>query len=162
MVGPRNKSARRTVRRRGRPGPEVVQLRPAWADSVLMYWGSPVPYPASGLDEALTAALQAWDTASYDRVGPDAGWRSAAAAAAHRVEGSELAQRTANALGSAVAVAVAVEFDERIVRSPNDPTSPSAAATFRPHGRRQEAELHEALEQREDPGHGGAASGIAG
>jgi hypothetical protein len=67
----------------------------------------------------------------------------------------ELAQRVADALGSAFAV----EFDERIVRSPHQQTSLTAAAAFEAHGRKQEAELHGLLKQlAKDAGdHGPAA-----
>ena len=133
----------------------MVELRPAWADSVLLYWGSPVAYESSGLDDDLVAGLQFWDAAYYDRVRSDAEWRSQAAFDAHRSEGFELAQRVADALGSGFAV----EFDERTVRSPRPPASPAAAAGFKAHGHEQEAELHRLLKQLgEDAGHDGPAA----
>jgi hypothetical protein len=154
MAGARNKSVRRLMRRASRRraggGSEVVQLRPAWADSVLLYWGSPVAYESSGLDDDLVAGLQSWDAAYYHRVGSDAEWRSQAAADAHRSEGLGLAQKLAEALGSGFVV----EFDERLVRSPRPPTSPAAAAAFKAHGHGQEVELHWLLNQlADDAGH---------
>ena len=147
MAGAQRKSARRIVRRasrqHAREGSVVVQLRPAWADSVLLYWGSPVAYERSGLDDELVAELQAWDIAYYDRVDTDGQWRSAAAHDAHRIEGARLAQRVADALGRAFAV----ELDERIFQSVRPPALPAAAAAFKAHGGEQEAALRRIMEQ---------------
>jgi hypothetical protein len=133
---------RRASRRRGRQGSERVQLRPAWADSVLLYWGSSVAYEHSGLDDDLVAELEAWDTSYYDRVNTGGQWRSAAAHDAHRIEGARVAQRVADALGRAFAV----EVDERIVQSRHPPASPASAAAFEAHRGEREAELHRFME----------------
>lgn len=66
VVLSRRKSApharRRPWRGRAVQGDPVVHMIPAWADSVLMYWGTSVAYENSGLDEDLIAELEAWDT----------------------------------------------------------------------------------------------------
>jgi hypothetical protein len=110
---------------------------------VLLYWGSPVPYQNSGLEDDLIAELQAWDTSYYDRAEAEADGRSPASMDAHRAEGARLAQRVADALGSAFSV----EFDQRLVQSRHRPTSPDAAAAFKAHGARQEAELLALMQQ---------------
>jgi hypothetical protein len=143
-----HKKVARPIRKRGvhrfdRQGSDLVQMRPAWADSVLLYWGSSVAYEDSGLDRDLTAELEAWDARYYDRVRPDGRWRSQASHDAHQTEGVRLAQRVADALGRAFAV----EFDERIVRSRHRPATLAAAAAFTAHGNRREAELHSIMEQ---------------
>jgi hypothetical protein len=147
MAGVHKKVVRR-MRRRGlhrfdRAESDVVQMRPAWADSVLLYWGSPVAYEDSGLDDDLIAELEAWDTHYYDRVGADGQWRSQALHDAHQTEGVRLARLVADALGRQFAV----EFEQRTMRSRRRPAVPAAAAAFSAHGHQREAELHTIMDQ---------------
>jgi hypothetical protein len=155
VIRAQDRSARRLLRRLGREERELVRLRPAWADSVLLYWGSPVPYENSGLEDDLIAELQAWDTSYYDRVGAEPEGRLPASTDAHRAEGARLAQRVADALGSAFGV----EFDQRRVQSRHRPTSPDAAAAFKAHGARQQAALLTLMQQAaQDPGADGLST----
>jgi hypothetical protein len=108
---------------------------------VLLYWGSPVAYGRSGLDDELIAELQAWDIAYYDRVDADGQWRSVAAGDAHQIEGAGLAQRVADALGRSFAV----ELDERIFQSARPPASPTAPAAFKAHAGEQRAGMRRTM-----------------
>ena len=116
---------------------------PAWADSVLMYWGSSVAYENSGLDDGLIADLQAWDTSYCDGCEDGQRWRSQAVRDAHEAAGMQPAQRVADSLGRRFAV----ELDERIMESHRQAATPSAAAAFGAHAERRAAMLDELARQ---------------
>ena len=110
---------------------------PAWADSVLMYWGSSVAYENSGLEDDLIAELQAWDTSYCDGCGDGERWRWRTLQATHQSVGMRLAQRVADSLGRPFAV----EFDERIVESHRQAATPAAASAFGAHAEKRAAML---------------------
>jgi hypothetical protein len=111
---------------------------PAWADSVLMYWGKQVAYEDSGLDQDLISDLQAWDT-SYCEGFRNGRWQSKALRKAHELEGRRLAHRVAEAIGRDFSV----EFDGQSARSPHKPTTPAAAGALKAHRNQRAAELRE-------------------
>jgi hypothetical protein len=118
-------------------------LVPAWADSVLLCWGSAVAYDDSGLDDDLIVELQAWDLAYHDSVRGDGRWRSEHAQDAFEAEGIRLAHRVATALGAGFAV----EFNDKTVRSQRGPENPTAAAAFEVDVDREEAALRRVTDQ---------------
>jgi len=105
---------------------DVVRMFPDYAGTVLWYGGGPVDYEDAHLPAGLVADLEAWEASYYDGRDDEMEWRSRDRAKAHAAQGTELARRVAEALGSAFVI----QGDGGKARFDSPPTSPDAAASF--------------------------------